>query len=103
MMYLGKIVEFTDATTLYQRPRHPYTRALISAIPVPDPCHVGTKVILHGDVPSPRNPPAGCRFHTRCAYAIDRCIQEEPPLIPAINTQDDSHLVACHREKESDF
>ena len=103
VMYLGKIVEFTDATTLYQRPRHPYTRALISAIPVPDPCHEGSKIILHGDVPSPRNPPAGCRFHTRCPYAIDRCIQEEPPLIPANDAQDDSHLAACHREKESGF
>jgi len=103
VMYLGKIVEFTDATTLYQRPRHPYTRALISAIPVPDPCHVSSKVILQGDVPSPRNPPAGCRFHTRCPHAIERCLQEEPPLIPANGVQDDSHLAACHREKENDF
>ena len=100
VMYLGKIVEFTDATTLYQHPRHPYTRALISAIPVPDPTHVGAKIILHGDVPTPRNPPAGCRFHTRCPYAIKRCLQAEPPLIPASGTKDDSHLVACHREKE---
>ena len=103
VMYLGKIVEFTDAATIYQRPRHPYTRALISAIPVSDPTHVSAKIILQGDVPSPRNPPAGCRFHTRCAYAIDRCIQEEPPLIPVSGSQSDSHLTACLREKESDF
>jgi len=103
VMYLGKIVEFADAQTLYQHPRHPYTRALISAIPVPDPCHVSTKIILHGDVPSPRNPPSGCRFHTRCPYAIDRCIQEEPPLIPVNGDPDDSHLAACHREKENNF
>jgi peptide/nickel transport system ATP-binding protein len=103
VMYLGKIVEFTDAATIYQRPRHPYTRALISAIPIPDPTYVSTKIILQGDVPSPRNPPAGCRFHTRCAYAIDCCIQEEPPLIPVSGSQSDSHLTACLREKESDF
>jgi len=103
VMYLGKIVEFTDATMIYQHPRHPYTRALISAIPVPDPTHVSAKIILHGDVPSPRNPPHGCRFHTRCPYTIDRCFQEEPPLISANGTTDHSHLAACHREKESDF
>ncbi|MCP4697543.1 MAG: hypothetical protein GY862_11925, partial [Gammaproteobacteria bacterium] len=65
--------------------------------------YIGAKIILRGDVPSPRHPPAGCRFHTRCSYAIDRCLHEEPPLIAARSTQEDDHLVACHREKESDF
>ncbi len=103
VMYLGKIVEFTDADTIYKHPRHPYTHALISAIPIPDPTRHGEKIILQGDVPSPRNPPSGCRFHTRCPHAIDQCRREEPPLIPSADVRDDSHLVACHREKEIGF
>ena len=97
VMYLGKIVEFTDADIIYQAPRHPYTRALISAIPIPNPNRKKEKQVLTGDVPSPAAPPSGCRFHTRCPYRIDRCLNEEPAL-RAINTSTEPvHLVACHR------
>ncbi|MFP4346799.1 MAG: dipeptide ABC transporter ATP-binding protein [Desulfococcaceae bacterium] len=97
VMYLGVIVEFTDADTIYDQPIHPYTRALISAIPVPDPDAKREPQILKGDVPSPVNPPSGCRFRTRCPIAVDRCIHEIPPLRPAPGTRGDDHLVACHR------
>jgi len=97
VMYLGVIVECTDADTIYDQPIHPYTRALISAIPVPDPDAKRESQILKGDVPSPVNPPSGCRFRTRCPIAVDRCIHEAPPLRPAPGTQGDEHLVACHR------
>jgi oligopeptide/dipeptide ABC transporter ATP-binding protein len=100
VMYLGKIVEHTDANSLYKRPQHPYTDALLSAIPVPDPTIKRKKRILKGDVPSPINPPSGCRFHTRCPIMIPRCINEEPLLSPAPGTSGDNHLVACHRAGE---
>ncbi|MFO7665948.1 MAG: peptide ABC transporter substrate-binding protein, partial [Desulfobacterales bacterium] len=74
---------------------HPYTQALISAIPVPDPSVKKQKIVLYGDVPSPLNPPPGCRFHTRCPFAFDRCRSEEPELKPAQGTKEE-HLVACH-------
>jgi peptide/nickel transport system ATP-binding protein len=80
VMYLGKIVEIADRTTLFARPRHPYTRCLLSAVPVPDPTAKRDRIILSGDVPSPINPPSGCRFHTRCPYVFDRCRVEEPVL-----------------------
>ena len=80
VMYLGKIVEVADRATLFASPRHPYTRALLSAVPVPDPAARRDRVILTGDVPSPINPPSGCRFHTRCPYVFDRCRTEEPVL-----------------------
>jgi len=96
VMYLGKIVEYTDADTIYQKPLHPYTKALISAIPVPDPSVRNKKTVLHGDVPSPLNPPSGCRFHTRCPVALDRCRTDEPELLPAPGTVGEEHLVACH-------
>jgi peptide/nickel transport system ATP-binding protein len=70
---------------------YPYSKALLSAVPVPDPTHARQRIILKGDVPSPINPPNGCRFHTRCPYAFDRCRSEEPPLRPTA----DGHLVAC--------
>jgi oligopeptide/dipeptide ABC transporter ATP-binding protein len=97
VMYLGKIVEYTHSETLYRNPQHPYTDALLSAIPVPDPDIKKIKKPLKGDVPSPINPPAGCRFHTRCPIVIPRCREEEPVLAPAPGTAADDHLVACHR------
>ncbi len=92
VMYLGKIVELTDRESLYSRPQHPYTRALMSAIPIPEPDLKRERIVLTGDVPSPLNPPTGCRFHTRCPVAFDRCRQEEPPLVDV----GDGHMAACH-------
>jgi peptide/nickel transport system ATP-binding protein len=80
VMYLGKIVELADRKTLFGTPHHPYTRALLSAVPVPDPTVKRQRIILRGDVPSPINPPSGCRFHTRCPFVFDRCKTEEPQL-----------------------
>ena len=97
VMYLGKIVEFTDADSIYENPLHPYTQALISAIPVPDPeADTSKKQILIGDVPSPINPPSGCRFHTRCPMATDMCVEREPTLQAAKGTSGEAHLVSCH-------
>jgi peptide/nickel transport system ATP-binding protein len=92
VMYLGKIVEITERRNLFATPHHPYTSALLSAVPVPDPTVKRTRVILRGDVPSPINPPSGCRFHTRCPLVTDRCRTEEPQLRPVAN----GHLSACH-------
>ena len=95
VMYLGKIVEIANRRTLFAMPRHPYTRALLSAVPVPDPDARRERIILRGEVPSPINPPSGCRFHTRCPYAFDRCRVEEPLL----RSMGDGHMAACHLEE----
>jgi len=92
VMYLGKIVEMTDKNSLFDNPLHPYTQALISAIPIPDPTHDKKRVILEGDVPSPINPPSGCRFHTRCPVAKEICSKEDPVFEEKAN----GHFVACH-------
>jgi oligopeptide transport system ATP-binding protein len=95
VMYLGKIVEISPAEELYEQPVHPYTEALLSAVPIPDPDLSASRqqIVLEGDVPSPISPPAGCRFHPRCRYATDVCRIEEPPLTLMGST---GHLAACH-------
>jgi peptide/nickel transport system ATP-binding protein len=92
VMYLGKVVEICDRRTLFAASHHPYTRALLSAVPVPDPTAKRQRIILTGDVPSPINPPSGCRFHTRCPFVHDRCRTEEPLL----RDVGDGHKSACH-------
>ncbi|MFN2534870.1 MAG: ABC transporter ATP-binding protein [Pseudonocardiaceae bacterium] len=92
VMYLGKIVELGARDAVYSQPRHPYTVALLSAVPVPDPARRSRRILLTGDVPSPLNPPAACRFHTRCWKAQEVCRTEEPPLAELVP----GHRVACH-------
>ena len=91
-MYLGRIVEYTDKKTLFTSPLHPYTEALLSAVPIPDPTIKREKKILQGDVPSPISPPSGCHFHTRCPYAEERCKVE----VPVLKEASPGHVVACH-------
>ena len=98
VMYLGRLVELADAEAIYAEPRHPYTRALLAAVPVPDPTRERREEPLEGDVPNPSAPPPGCPFHTRCRYAVDRCRSELPRL--EASSQDATHLVACHRSEE---
>ena len=92
VMYLGKIVELTEKNELYNNPQHPYTQALLSAIPIPNPTIKRERVILEGDVPSPVNPPSGCHFHTRCKYAMEVCKVEDP----VFKIYDSEHYVSCH-------
>lgn len=92
VMYLGKVVEIAEKKALFDTPLHPYTQALLSSIPVPDPDLKRERVILKGDVPSPIDPPSGCRFHTRCPFAVDKCKVEEP-VLRELNS---NHFVSCH-------
>jgi oligopeptide/dipeptide ABC transporter ATP-binding protein len=92
VMYLGKVVELADNEELYRNPLHPYTKVLFSSIPIPDPTAKKKRIILSGDVPTPIDPPSGCRFHPRCPIAVERCKWEEPPL----RDLGGGHMVACH-------
>jgi oligopeptide/dipeptide ABC transporter ATP-binding protein len=92
VMYLGRLVEYADKTTLFTRPLHPYTEALLAAVPVPDPATWREKIVVQGDVPSPLRPPPGCHFHTRCRYAEARCRTE----VPALREIEPGHFAACH-------
>ena len=95
VMYLGRVVELADTQTLFATPRHPYTQALLSAIPLTEPNRQRQRLLLAGDLPSPADPPPGCRFHTRCEHARPTCSQQSPTL-----TQQDGHAVACHFSRE---
>ncbi len=95
VMYLGQIVEITDRDALYRNPKHPYTRALMSAIPIPDPTLRRARVVLEGDVPSPLNPPPGCRFHPRCPIARPGICDIEPPRLRGVD-EEPGHLASCH-------
>ncbi|MCY4372719.1 MAG: dipeptide ABC transporter ATP-binding protein [Spirochaetaceae bacterium] len=99
VMYLGKIVEMGEARALFERPRHPYTEALLSAIPIADPDHRTERIVLAGDVPSPSDPPPGCKFHPRCRYAQPICSQQEPALTPL----PDGRAASCHFAEELDL
>ena len=92
VMYLGKLMEIAASKDIYRHPVHPYTEALLSAVPLPDPSKKKKRIILKGEIPSPINPPSGCVFHTRCIYAQDKCERETPLLIP----RTDARLAACH-------
>jgi len=92
VMYLGSMVEFAEKRELYSKPLHPYTKALLSAVPIPDPTLKRDRIILYGDIPSPANPPSGCKFHTRCPYKTKRCEEE----IPEYRDVGGGHYVACH-------
>lgn len=96
VMYLGVIVEIGDRDLIFSQPRHPYTRALISSVPVATPGTKSSRIVLRGEVPSPIDPPAGCRFHTRCPHAFDRCRTEAPKLRPMGG---DKQMAACHLDE----
>jgi len=96
VMYLGKLFEVAETMELFDKPYHPYTQALLSAIPIPDPDIKKERILLQGDIPSPINPPSGCRFRTRCRYAKDICAEKEPPMIEVTP----GHFVACHFVKK---
>jgi oligopeptide/dipeptide ABC transporter ATP-binding protein len=98
VMYLGKIVERAETRALFSEPRHPYSHALLASVPVPDPAARRSRTLVQGDVPSSYAPPAGCRFHTRCPHARERCRAEEPALVEA-----QGHATACHFWSEIPF
>ena len=92
VMYLGKLVELAPTGELYRSPQHPYTQALLASVPEPDPQKAKTATLVQGDPPTPLDPPSGCRFHPRCPVAVERCRNEEPPLVDVGG----GHLTACH-------
>lgn len=96
VMYLGKVVEYCETDELFTKPLHPYTEALLSAVPIADPTYQADRIPLEGELPNPANPPTGCFFHTRCGYCVDRCRTEDVDLIE----KEPNHLVACHRVNE---
>jgi oligopeptide/dipeptide ABC transporter ATP-binding protein len=96
VMYLGKIVEMAPASELYRNPKHPYTKALLSAVPVPEPARRRSRIILAGEIPSPAKPPSGCPFHPRCPEVMERCRTEMPQLVE-IEVRAGSHAAACHK------
>ncbi len=96
VMYLGQMVEFAETEELFSHPKHPYTEALLSAVPVADPTFKMERIPLKGEIPNPANPPSGCYFHERCSYCIDKCVNESP----ALNAMPDGRLCACHRASE---
>ena len=96
VMYVGKMVELADTEELFSSPKHPYTEALLSAVPKPDPKYKKKRIILKGDIADPANPPSGCYFHPRCKYAQDICKEKEPPLVNITGEEEHPHYVACH-------
>jgi oligopeptide/dipeptide ABC transporter ATP-binding protein len=98
VMYLGKLVEIGPTEAVATAPVHPYTEALLSAVPIPDPDSRRERIVLRGDVPSPMSPPAGCRFHPRCPHATDICRTETPPLVEHLPG---GHLAACHHPRRT--
>ena len=96
VMYVGQLVEMAPTAALFARPRHPYTAALLSAVPEPDPRVPSGDIVLQGEVANPANPPPGCYFHPRCPYAVDRCRTETP----ALREVAPGHLARCHRAEE---
>ncbi|GKV57125.1 ABC transporter ATP-binding protein [Sporosarcina sp. NCCP-2222] len=96
VMYLGKLVEIADSEQLYEEPLHPYTQALLSAVPIPDPHFKNEQIIIEGDIPNPADPPSGCPFHTRCPHKMEICTK----VTPALNEKKSGHSVACHLYNE---